>query len=154
MRNNMKEPLWLMREIYRSYKGEMADVAAYTYGQILFEKTFPPLSDLFASIALSEMRHYHALGELLRDLGASHALKASLQDFSYRCEGNCEDHLPVARHFLGERIKEERRGAARYAQLAGAATGRDTAQKLQALARDEEEHAASMAAALQRLTSS
>ena len=154
MRNTMKEPLGLMREIYRSYKGEMADVATYTYGQILFEKTLPPLSDLFASLALSEMRHYHALGELLRDLGASHALKATLQDFSYRCEGNEEDHLPAARHFLGERIKEERRGAARYAQLAAAATGKDTAQTLRALARDEEEHAASMEAALLRLASS
>ena len=154
MRNTMKEPLGLMREIYRSYKGEMTDVATYTYGQILFEKTFPPLSDLFASLSLSEMRHYHALGELLRDLGASHALKTTLQDFSYRFGTNCEEHLPIARHFLTERIKDERQGAVRYAQLAGLATDKGTAQTMRALSRDEEEHAASLEAALLRLTSS
>ena len=154
MRNTMKEPLGLMREIYRSYKGEMTDVATYTYGQILFEKTFPPLSDLFASLSLSEMRHYHALGELLRDLGASHALKTTLQDFSYRFGANCEEYLPVVRHFLGERIKDERQGAARYARLAELATSKTTAQAMRALARDEEEHAASLEAALARLASS
>ena len=154
MRHTMKEPLGLMREIYRSYKGEMADVAAYTYGQILFERAFPPLSDLFASLALAEMRHYHALGELLRDLGASHALKTNLQDFSYRFGADCEEHLPVARHFLGERIKEERQGAIRYAKLAEVANDHTARHVLSELARDEEEHAASLEAALLRLASS
>lgn len=154
MRNSMKEPLGLMREIYRAYKDEIGAVASYTYGQILFERELPALSDLFATVSLAEMRHYHALGELLRDLGASHALKVTLQDFSYRCGGNLEDHTAAARHFLRERVKDETAAAARYAQLAQAASTAETRRMLAAIARDEEEHAAALSSAAERLLGS
>ena len=154
MKNSIKEPLWLMREVYRAYKAEMAAVARFTYGQILFERTLPTLSDLFATVSLAEMRHYHALGELLRDLGVSHALKTTLQDFSYRCGGNLTDHEAAARHFLGECIKEEQSAALHYARLAERFSIESARSLLSAMARDEEDHAAALQSALQRLMAS
>ena len=155
MKAYTKETLGLMREIYRAYKAEMAAVARYTYGQILFEKTHPALSDLFASIARAEMRHYHILGELLRDLGVSHALKVNLQDFAYRFEGNDnESALRAAHHFLRERIKEERTVATAYQHLAGVAAMAITREMLSALSQEEADHAAALEAALLRLSAS
>ena len=155
MRKQMQETLGLMREIYRAYKAEMATVASYTYGQILFEKTYPTLSDLFSSIARAEMRHYHTLGEILRDLGVSHALRTNLQDFSYRFGGNDEESLlKTAEHFLLERLREERDAALRYQRLAAGTRTPPVGERLLALSHNESEHAAALEAALHRLTAS
>ena len=152
MIKRMQEPLRLIREIYRAYRGEMAAVASYTYGHILFEKSLPALSDLLATVSLAEMRHYHALGELLRDLGASHALRTNLQDFSYRYGGNdAEAALPTARHFVEERIEEERLSAQQYETLAEASATQAARELLHRLSKDEAEHAAALEAALMRL---
>lgn len=155
MKQRFPEKLSLMRELYRAYKGEMAAVAAYTYGQILFENSFSTLSDLLASVSLAEMRHYHTLGEALRDLGVSHALRTNLQDFSYRYEGNNTDRaLPAARHYLEERIKEEKRSAEQYAMLAEMAATPAVKEQLRRLSQEESEHAAALEAALLRFSAS
>lgn len=155
MRKQMQESLGLMREIYRAYKAEMATVASYTYGQILFEKTYPTLSDLFSSIAHAEMRHYHALGEILRDLGVSHALRTNLQDFSYRLGGNSDESaLLAAQHYLRERLRDEHAAAAHYHSLSEAVHHELLRRKLCALADEEAEHAAALESALVRLSAS
>ena len=151
MERNLRETLGLMREIYRGYKAEMAAVAAYTYGQILFEKHYPALSDLLATIARAEMRHYHTLGALLRELGASHALKITLQDFAYR---NGQEPDSVVQQYLKDRIRYEKSAADHYRRLCLSAATEEAKQALLMLARDEEEHAAALEATLLRLSAS
>ena len=151
MERQLQESLGLMREIYRGYKAKIAAVAAYTYGQILIEKSLPTLADLLATIARSEMRHYHALGELLRDLGASHALKVTLQDFAYH---DRDDTHSGVQQLLNDRVRYEKSAAEHYQRLCLCANTEQAKKVLLRLAQEEEEHAAALEAALLRLSGS
>lgn len=154
-RLRLQESLSLMRDIYRAYTEEAAAIFDYTYAKLLLEKDLPAAAELFAAISMDEMRHYEALGRLLRDLGATHALRVSLQGMPYRLLEDADSHAPViAEQIAKDRLRDEKSAQINYERLAKAATTERVRTTLLALSADEGEHAAALEALQARLARS
>lgn len=150
-----QESLSLMREIYRAYSEEAAAIADYTYARLLLEKDLPAAAELFAAVSMDEMRHFETLGRLLRDLGAPHALRTSLQGETYRPMENADPHAPViAEQIAKDRLRDEKNVQINYERLAKSAVTEQVRSTLLALAADEEAHAAALETMLERLAES
>ena len=135
----------LIREIYRAYTEEAAAIADYGYAALLLEAHLPAAAELFESIALTEMKHYEALGRLLRDLNAPFALRSMLHPFPYRLQGDADSHAPVlAAQIIKDRIRDEKTAHLTYRGLAKKALTERASAVLSALAEDEQEHAAAL----------
>ena len=145
----------LIREIYRAYTEEASAVFDYGYAAMLLEKPLPAVAELFESIALTEMKHHEALGELLRDLGAPFALRMAVRTAPYHLQEDEDSHAPVvAAQIIKDRIRDEKNAFLTYRGLARLATTERARKTLTALAEDEQEHAAALQAAQERLSKS
>lgn len=145
----------LIREIYRAYTEEAAAVFDYGYAAILLEKHLPAVAELFESIAMTEMRHHEALGELLRDLGAPFALRMAVRTTPYHLQEDGDSHAPViAAQIVKDRIRDEKNAHLTYRGLARLAATEQARKTLMALSEDEQEHATALQTALERLTRS
>ena len=114
----LRESPALLRAIYSALQDEAAAVTDYTYGQILFEKWLPAISDIFSTLSRADMHHYHALGTLLRDLGVSPALHTTINNSPYRLCEDADSHAPVlAQRVIKDRIQDEKNTALRYKNL-------------------------------------
>ncbi|MBQ9097838.1 MAG: hypothetical protein IJY50_00205 [Clostridia bacterium] len=143
----------LLRELMRSMYDELTAIVDYTYGQILWDSTLKMVAELFAATALTEMRHYLTLGRLLRDLGAPFGLRPTPQGYpTTSLQGECNP--AVAIQMLQERRRDEEAAARNYQRLSAMATDSTAKAVLSTLARDEEEHAAALAAMAKRLAGS
>ncbi len=151
-RFTLQEPPALVREIYRAYTDELAAISGYTYASILLEKDLPAVATLFSTISITEMRHYEALGRLLRDLGVSHAMRTTVRDTPYRLLSDADSHAPVvAEQIIKDRLRDEKSARLTYLGLAKSAATERTRSTLLSLAEDEGEHAAALESALRRL---
>ncbi len=150
-----QESLSLMREIYRAYTAELAAITDYTYAKILLEKDLPAAAELFAAIAMTEMKHYETLGRLLHGLSAPHAPRVCLQGMPYRLLEDADSHAPVvAEQIAKDRLRDEKNAKSNYERLAMAATTEQVRSTLLALSADEGEHAAALEAMQLRLSGS
>ena len=148
----LRESPALIRAISAAYADEAAAVTDYTYGQILFEKWLPNISNVLEALSRAEMHHYHSLGKLLRDLGASHALHTAIHNTPYRLCDDADPHAPVlAQRILKDRIRDEKNAALRYKSLAEGAVTERASSLLSSLAEDEQDHAAVLESIAQRL---
>lgn len=148
----LKESPALIRAIAAAYANEVASISDYTYGQILFEPYLPAVAEIFGTLSRVEMHHYLSLGRLLRDLGASPALRATLKTTPYQLNEDADSHAPVlAQRVLKDRIRDEKNAASHYKLLAKSAVGERARALLSSLAEDEQDHAAVLQTIAERL---
>ena len=147
-----RESPTLLRAIAAAYAEEVAATTDYTYGQILFENSLPSVAGTLEAISRTEMHHYLYLGRLLRDLGASPALRATIGNTPYQLNEDADSHAPVlAQRVLKDRIRDEKNAAMQYKRLADAAVTEQARTLLSALSKDETEHAHLLESIVQRL---
>jgi rubrerythrin len=148
---NSAESPALVREIYRALGEELAAVVGYSHAHTLLEGELPYVAELFSEISMDEMRHYHTLSGLLRDLGAPFSPRQGVFPVPPAPTG---DAISTARQLLSVNEREERQAHQNYLRMASHATLPHTAQLLRAIAVDEEEHAAALSAMQHRLRDS
>ena len=135
----------VMRAIAKGYAEELFAISEYTYAAILLQEALSTAGALFSAISMDEMRHHRALGELLRELGGSFALSQTVRNTPYRLNEDEDSHaVVVARRILKDREREERAAVAFYKEIAAAAKTEAVRATLEAVARDEESHAAAL----------
>lgn len=148
----LRESPALIRAIATAYADEVAAITDYTYGQLLFEKWLPNIANILEAISRAEMHHYLALGRLLRDLGASPALRVTIANTPYRLNEDADSHAPVlAQRVLKNRIRDEKNAALQYKRLAENAVSERARSLLSSLAEDEQDHAAVLESIVERL---
>ena len=134
-----------LRALQRAYADELSAVTDYTYASILLQRALPSASSLLLDISKDEMHHYRALGELLRELGASFALSARVTNTPYRLNEDEDSHaVAVTRRILRENLPKEQSASTSYQKLANVAKSEVARALLTELARDEEAHAVAL----------
>lgn len=120
--NRMKNPT-LANEAACARAGELNAISEYLYLSIMFADALPELSEFFDHLAMEEMHHHRALGELILRLGGDPCERSAVRN-SGRIN-LCEDRdsrAPVAAtRALKNNIMTERRAAENYHRLALAA---------------------------------
>ena len=110
-------------EAARARAGELNSVSEYLYLSIMFADAYPELSQYFEKLAMEEMHHHRALGELILRLGGDPAERSTVRN-SGRIN-LCEDRdsrAPVAAtRALKNNIMSERRDSENYCRLAAIA---------------------------------
>lgn len=110
----------LANEAARARAGELNSISEYIYLSIVFAEAIPELSKHFEGLAMEEMHHHRALGELILRLGGDPAERSAVRN-SGRIN-LCEDRdsrAPVAAaRALKNNIADERRAAENYRRLA------------------------------------
>lgn len=119
--NNMPQKnIQLANEAARARAGELNAISEYLYLSIVFAEALPELSEFFGKLAMEEMHHHRALGELILRLGCDPAERSAVRN-SGRIN-LCEDRdsrAPVAAtRALKNNIIDERRAAENYRRLA------------------------------------
>ncbi len=120
--NRMKN-LPLANEAARARAGELNAVSEYLYLSIMFAEALPELSEYFERLAMEEMQHHRALGELILHLGGDPCERSAVRNSGRinLCE-DCDSRAPVAAtRSLKNNIMSERRSAENYRRLALAA---------------------------------
>lgn len=142
----------LMREIYRAYLEELSAITDYTYHAIALDPYFHTVAALLAEISEDEMRHFTALGELLRDHGVSPAVDLRLRQAPIKLEGKSStEAAETVRQLLSEALADEQQAGENYKRLAAWSRSADMQRVLTAIAADESRHATALSAALGRL---
>lgn len=112
----------LLRELIRFRAALLQLQAAYTYGSILLRQDLPTVADLLDTAAHGAGKDALALGILLQEQGASHAVNVTLNDTPYRLLTDADSHAPVvALRLLKDRIRDEKSGISHLSQLPKAA---------------------------------
>lgn len=113
----------LASEAARARAGELNAVSEYLYLSIVFAEALPELSEYWSKLAMEEMHHHRALGELILRLGGDPAERSAVRN-SGRIN-LCEDRdsrAPVAAtRAIKNNIAEERRSSENYNRLAALA---------------------------------
>ena len=113
----------LASEAARARAGELNAVSEYLYLSIVFAEALPELSEYWSKLAIEEMHHHRALGELILRLGGDPAERSAVRN-SGRIN-LCEDRdsrAPVAAtRAIKNNIAEERRSSENYNRLAALA---------------------------------
>ena len=142
----------LMREIYRAYLGELSAITDYTHKAIVLNPFYHTVAVLFAEISEDEMRHFTALGELLRDHGLSPAVDLRLRQMPIKWEGKSDAELTdTVKRLLSESLADEEQASENYRRLAAWSRSADMQRILTAIAADEARHVTALSAALARL---
>lgn len=140
----------LARSLFAPRADELSAISNYTYYSIVFESSMPELSELFDEIALTEMRHFRLLGELIDALGADPVVNMRLHTVALGLTEDEDSRAPVAAvRVLRSLLSDEEAAAREYARLA-AVFEDDTAAAaiLTRLAADETAHARALRRAL------
>jgi rubrerythrin len=110
----------LASETARARAGELNSVSEYVYLSIVFAEALPELSEYFERIAIEEMHHHRALGELILRIGGDPAERSAVRN-SGRIN-LCQDkdsRAPIAAaRALKHNIADEKRAAENYRRLA------------------------------------
>ena len=142
----------LMREIYRAYLDELSAIVDYTHAAITLAPRFHTAASLLTEISEDEMHHFAALGELLRDHGASPAVDLRLRQMPIRLEGKSDaEAVSLVKEILSESLADEQQARENYKRLAAWSRSVDMQRVLTAIAADETRHAEAISAALARL---
>ena len=150
-RGNATESPALIRELYNALLEELSAIVGYSYADTLLEAELPFVAELFEEIGMDEMRHYHTLAALLRDLGAPFTPRTVVLPAPQAPTG---DATTDARRILSASERDERGAHRSYLRLAAMASTPRVADTLRAIAADEEEHAMAHAAMQHRLRDS
>ena len=142
----------LMREIYRAYLDELSAITDYTHQAIALDPYFHTVAALLAEISEDEMRHFTALGELLRDHGVSPAVDLRLRQAPIRLDDKKPaQSASLVRQILSEALADEQQAAENYKRLAAWSRSTDMQRVLTAISADEARHTTALTAALARL---
>ena len=142
----------LMREIYRAYLGELSAITDYTHKAIVLNPFYHTVAVLFAEISEDEMRHFTALGELLRDHGVSPVVDLHLRQTPIRLDGkNPAQSASLVRQILSKALADEQQAVENYKRLAAWSRSTDMQRVLTAVSADEARHTTALTAALTRL---
>ena len=154
-RIRLQESPTLLRELYRIYSEKASAIADYSYASILLEKDLPAAAELLSTVTKGELAQYIALGRLLRDLGATHALRVSLRATPYRLLEDADSHAPVvAAQIIKDRLRDEKNALLTYRGLAKKVATERARNTLIALSEEEQDHIELLHAMLARLTQS
>lgn len=110
----------LANEAARARAGELNAVSEYIYLSIVFADAIPELAKYFEKVAMEEMHHHRALGELILRLGCDPAERSAVRNSGKinLCE-DCDSRAPVAAtRALKNNIADEKRSAENYRRLA------------------------------------
>ena len=144
--SNSQSNLPLACEAARARAGELNSVSEYLYLSIVFADALPELSEYWNKLAMEEMHHHRALGELILRLGGDPAERCAVRNSGRinLCQ-DCDSRAPVAAtRAIKNNIADERRTAENYKRLAAIAErcGDVSAAALfRKLAADEARHA-------------
>lgn len=126
MTNNCKhchKNLPLACEVARARAGELNSISEYLYLSIVFADALPELSEYWNKLAMEEMHHHRALGELILRLGGDPAERCAVRNSGKisLCE-DCDSRAPVAAtRALKHNICDERQASENYRRLASIA---------------------------------
>ncbi len=121
--NTRPKNLPLANEAARARAGELNSISEYLYLSIMFAEALPELSEYWNNLAMEEMHHHRALGELILRLGGDPAERSAVRNSGRinLCQ-DCDSRAPVAAtRALKNNIMTERRHAEHYRRLAAAA---------------------------------
>ncbi len=136
----------LANEAARARAGELNSISEYLYLSIMFADALPELSGYFEKMAMEEMHHHRALGELILRLGGDPAERSAVRNSGRinLCQ-DCDSRAPVAAtRALKCNIMTERKHAENYHRLAANAErcgDLSAASLFSKLASDEARHA-------------
>lgn len=142
----------LARELYRSRAGELGAISDYTYYSIMFDPVMPGLAELFERISMTEMKHFHLLGELILALGEDPSIAVRLKNEPVDLIGDAPCKAPKAsKRVLTSLLADEEAASREYARIATlAADNQPAAAILTRLSADEAYHAKALRQALNR----
>lgn len=142
----------LTRWVCRAVQGELAAVIGYTANSVLLSPNLPAVAGLYRETALTEMKHYRQLSDLLRNLGASPYLKMQVRPTPYVLNEDADSHaIVVARRMLQESINGEKETSMEYRRISEQCGDEKLRQFFAELSAEEAGHAKAFAAALCRL---
>ena len=121
--NHHRKNLPLACEAARARAGELNSVSEYLYLSIMFADALPELSEYWNKLAMEEMHHHRALGELILRLGGDPAERSAVRNSGKinLCE-DCDSRAPVAAtRALKRNIADERQASENYCRLASIA---------------------------------
>ena len=121
--NHCHKNLPLACEAARARAGELNSVSEYLYLSIVFANALPELSEYWNKLAMEEMHHHRALGELILRLGGDPAERSAVRNSGKinLCE-DCDSRAPVAAtRALKRNIADERNASENYRRLAAIA---------------------------------
>ena len=122
-RKQSPKNLPLACEAARARAGELNSISEYLYLSIMFAEAFPELSEYFEKLAMEEMHHHRALGELILRLGGDPAERSTVRNSGgiNLCQ-DCDSRAPVAAtRALKNNIVGERKDCENYRRLAAIA---------------------------------
>ena len=123
MNNTQHKNLPLACEVARARAGELNSISEYLYLSIVFADALPELSEYWNKLAMEEMHHHRALGELILRLGGDPAERCAVRNSGMisLCE-DCDSRAPVAAtRALKRNICDERQASENYRRLASIA---------------------------------
>jgi rubrerythrin len=122
-RKQNRKNIPLACEAARARAGELNAVSEYLYLSIIFADALPELSEYWSHLAMEEMHHHRALGELILRLGGDPAERSCVRNSGKinLCE-DCDSRAPVAAtRALKRNIADERQASENYRRLAALA---------------------------------
>ncbi len=141
-----------IRQICRAVQGELAAVVGYTSNSVFLSPNLPAVAGLYRETAITEMKHYRQLSDLLRNLGASPYLKMQVRPTPYVLNEDADSHaIVVARRMLQESINGEKETSKEYRRISEQCGDEKLRQFFAGLSAEEAGHAKAFAAALCRL---
>jgi rubrerythrin len=123
MNNTQHKNLPLACEVARARAGELNSISEYLYLSIVFADALPELSEYWNKLAMEEMHHHRALGELILRLGGDPAERCAVRNSGKisLCE-DCDSRAPVAAtRALKRNICDEYQASENYRRLASIA---------------------------------
>lgn len=145
----------LVRQLVQFYGEELAAILTYTANSILLSPHLPAAAKLYSDIAMAEMEHFHRIGDLLRDLGASPYFSARPNVRAYHMDTNTDSHaIALTRRMLSDSIKAEETAAKEYRRMAQMYAKDPSGALFSALSDAETGHLHAFRAALRRFETS
>lgn len=145
----------LVRRLSNFYGEELSAILTYTANNILLARYLPAISKLYSDISMVEMKHFHRIGDLLRDLGVSPYLSARPNVHPYHLNADADSHaIVVARRMLADSIRDEEAAAKAYRLMAQSAENGAIKALFSELSAEETGHLHAFTAALHRLEKS
>lgn len=142
----------LIRQISRAVQEELSAITGYTANSVLLSLYLPAVAALYSETAMSEMKHYRHLSDLLRDLGASPYQRMQVRPTPYTLNADADSHaIVVARRMLQESAAAEKAMSLEYQKMADCSTDETLKKFFTGLSAEEAGHAKAFAAALCRL---
>ncbi len=136
-----RHDLYMARRLFPMYigdGGELGSVSGYLYAALRCERCNPHLSEIFDTVAQTELRHLRLLGQLIRDLGADPFIRTRVETARIPPETvGCPRTL---RMLLEMSLHGEQTAADHYRYLIKQTDDRAVSALLERILLDEEQH--------------